>query len=261
MDTKVALITGGAQGVGEATALRLAAEGVKKFVLADMNAAQLDQAVAGLKKLGAQAQAVSGDLSQVANCEKAVQAAINAFGQIDILANCAGNTSRGGILDTSESVFDSLFAVNVKAPFFMIQNAARHMMKRKSGVIVNISSMLAHGGPPFLLTYAATKSAVVTMTKSAANTLKGHGIRVHAINLGWTVTPNEHKTQTLGHGMAEDWADQIGAKQPFGRLLFPEDPAGVISFLCSKDASMMTGAIIDLEQHVIGTSDAALGAL
>jgi NAD(P)-dependent dehydrogenase (short-subunit alcohol dehydrogenase family) len=261
MDNRVALITGGAQGVGEATARRLSQDGVRKLLLADMDAEKLKTTVESLKAAGSDAHGFAADLSKVENCENAVATAIKHFGQIDILANCAGSTARGGILDTEEKTFDHLFAINVKAPFYMIQSAAKEMIKRKTGVIVNITSMLAHGGPPFLLTYSATKSALVTITKSAANTLKRDGVRLFAINLGWTVTPTEHKTQTQFHKMPEDWADKVGAEQPFGRLLYPEDPAGVISFLVSKDASMMTGVILDLEQFVIGTTEAALGAV
>jgi NAD(P)-dependent dehydrogenase (short-subunit alcohol dehydrogenase family) len=260
-DERVAIITGGAQGVGEATARRLARDGIRKLVLADMDGKTLAATVESLKKLGFEAYAVEGDLSKVSHCAKVVKVAVDTFGRVDILANCAGSTARGGILDTEEPAFDRLFAVNVKAPFYMIQHAGKEMMKRKSGVIINITSMLAHGGPPILLTYSASKSALVTITKSAANTLKRDGIRVFAINLGWTVTPTEHKVQTQVHGMPEDWAERVGKEQPFGRLLVPDDPAGVISFLCSKDASMMTGVIIDLEQFVIGTGEAALGAV
>jgi NAD(P)-dependent dehydrogenase (short-subunit alcohol dehydrogenase family) len=85
-------------------------------------------------------------------------------------------------------------------------------------------------------------------------------VRVFAINLGWTVTPNEHRVQTEFHRLPEDWAETIGAKQPFGRLLNPDDPAGVVAFLCSEDAGMMTGAIIDLDQFVAGAVDTNPGA-
>ncbi len=261
MSSCVALITGAAQGVGEGVARRLSQDGVKKLALADLDDALLEETATSMRKAGAQVVTFAGDLSVVANCAKATEIAIKAFGQIDILANCAGSTARGGILDTSEKTFDHLFSVNVKAPFFMTQHVAREMMKRKSGVIVNIASMLAHGGPPFLLTYSTTKAAIVTMTKSSANTLKRDGIRVFVINLGWTVTPTEHRMQTKIHNYPEDWAEKVGQEQPFGRLLTPEDPAGLISFLCSNDASMMTGAIIDLEQFVIGTTDTNLGAV
>ncbi|MGL4490695.1 MAG: SDR family oxidoreductase [Rhizobiaceae bacterium] len=261
MSNRVALITGAAQGIGEGVARRLLQDGIKKLVLADLDREKLEETASSLRKAGADVVSFAGDLSFVDNCAKATESAIKAFGQIDILVNCAGSTARGGILDTSEKTFDHLFTVNVKAPFFMTQHVAKEMLKRKSGSIVNIASMLAHGGPPFLATYSTTKAAIVTMTKSAANTLKRDGIRVNAINLGWTVTPAEHRTQTQVHGYPEDWAEKVGKEQPFGRLLTPEDPAALISFLCSPDASMMTGAIIDLEQFVIGTTDTNLGAI
>jgi NAD(P)-dependent dehydrogenase (short-subunit alcohol dehydrogenase family) len=120
-------------------------------------------------------------------------------------------------------------------------------------VIVNISSMLAYGGPPNLATYSASKAALNVLTKSAANTWKRDGIRVHAINLGWTVTPSERRVQTTLHGQPADWAEMIGKRMPFGRLLAPGDAASVIAFLVSDNARMMTGNIIDLEQYVMGT--------
>ncbi len=261
MTGRVAVITGAAQGVGDATAKRLLRDGISKFALADMDADLLSVTASALRHEGASVVEIAGDLSNVGVCKKLVTAAIAEFGRIDVLANCAGSTTRGGLLDTDEAAFDRLFDVNVKAPFFLMQLAANEMIKKKSGVIVNISSMLAHGGPPFLLTYSATKSALVTITRSAANALKRDGIRVFAINLGWTVTPTEHRLQTQFHGMPDDWAKTIGDAQPFGRLLTPDDPAGVISFLVSHDASMMTGVVIDLEQHVHGTTEAAMGAL
>jgi NAD(P)-dependent dehydrogenase (short-subunit alcohol dehydrogenase family) len=261
MDNRVAVITGGAQGVGEAAARRLARDGVRKMMLVDMDAATLKKTVESLQTEGVEAHGHAADLSNPENCEAAVAAAHTHFGQIDVLCNCAGSTARGGILDTSPELFDKLFSVNVRAPFFMIQHASKGMIKRKSGVIINITSMLAYGGPPFLLTYSTTKAAMNVVTKSAANTLKRDGIRMFAINLGWTVTPNEHKVQTQLHKMSEDWAKEVGDKQPFGRLLVPEDVSNLISFLASDQASMMTGSIIDLEQHVMGTAEAALGAL
>ncbi len=260
MKDRVAIITGAAKGVGEGVAQRFLKDGIGKLALADMDEKALEATAAKLRRSGADVIALAGDLSKVDNCASAVEKTIAKFGRVDILANCAGSTARGGILDTTEDTFDRLFAVNVKAPFYMIQHVAKDMLKRKSGVIVSISSMLAHGGPPFLLTYSATKAALVTITKSAANTFKRDGIRVFAINLGWTVTPTEHHIQTQVHHEPENWADTVGKAQPFGRLLTPEDPAGVISFLVSKDAHMMTGVIIDLEQFVIGTTEAALGA-
>ncbi len=113
---------------------------------------------------------------------------------------------------------------------------------------------------PFLLAYSASKAALVALTRGAANTLKRDGVRVFGINLGWTWTPAEQDVQTRVHGLPADWSQTIGARQPFGRLLLPEDPAGLIAFLASPDARMMTGAIIDLDQYVAGTVDDNPGA-
>jgi NAD(P)-dependent dehydrogenase (short-subunit alcohol dehydrogenase family) len=162
---------------------------------------------------------------------------------------------RCGIDDTTSQSFDLLFDVNVKAPLFLMQHAAREMKKAGQGVIINITSMLAHGGLPNLATYSASKAALVVLTKSAANTYKREGIRVFAINLGWVATEGEHKTQTEFHGLPQDWAETIGKRMPFGRLITAEDVAGVTSFLVSEPARMMTGAVIDYEQMPVGVFD------
>lgn len=255
MTARIALITGAAQGVGEAVARRLLRDGVDRLALVDRNRTKLEATASALRGLGAEVLPIAVDLSSAAICKATVAKAAAQLGGLGILANCAGNTERGGLLDTDEALFERIFAINLRAPFFLMQAAAKEMMKAKSGVIVSISSMLAYGGPPNLATYSASKAALVTLTKSAANTLKHHGIRVHAINLGWTVTPQEHAVQTSVHGLGENWAAEIGARQPFGRLLYPEDPAAVIAFLVSEEARMMTGNIIDLEQWVAGTME------
>lgn len=138
--------------------------------------------------------------------------------------------------DTSVATFDFIFALNVRAPFFLMQRVAPRM--RRGGVIVNITSMLDYGGPPFLLGYAASKSALVTLTKGAANTLQRDGLHVVGINLGWTLTPAEQEVQTHLHGMPEDWAERLGTTQPFGRPLLPDDPAARSSCCTSVKSSI-----------------------
>jgi len=246
-------VTGAAQGVGEAVARRFLADGARRFALVDRATAELERVARDLQAAGAQVVPIAAELARVDDCRASVTAAQAAFGPIDVLCSCAGLTSRGGIFDTTPQTFDDLFAVNVRAPFFIVQSALPAMIERGRGVIVNISSMLAHGGPPNLLPYSASKAALNVLTKSLANSVRRQGIRAHAINLGWTATPGEHVTQTQVHGMPQDWAAREGARQPFGRLLVPDDPAGVCAFLASADARMMTGCIIDLEQWVAGT--------
>ncbi|MEM9013315.1 MAG: oxidoreductase [Pseudomonadota bacterium] len=258
MPATTAIVTGAAQGIGEAAALRLARDGTRRFLLIDRNEAGLARTQATLAETGAEATALPLDLTALNRVQSEAPAAIAALGPVDLLVNAAGTTARGGLADTSPETFELIFALNVRAPFFLMQMAAPAM--GAGGVIVNITSMLAYGGPPFLLAYSASKAALVSLTRGTANALKRDGIRVFGINLGWTWTPAEQEVQTRVHGLPEAWAEEIGAKQPFGRLLMPEDPAGVIAFLASDDARMMTGAIIDLDQYVAGTVDDNPGA-
>ena len=249
---KRAVVTGAAQGVGLAVAERLIDDGLRELILVDINREQLATAVNAL-----QSRAEDLDLREVVtdliDIESSQQEVLAILGEdrIDVLVNAAGITSRGGLNDITLETFDRLMAINVRAPLFLSQALSPRI--KRGGTIVNITSMLAYGGPPFLLGYAASKSALVTLTKGIANTLKGHGVRAFGINLGWTLTPAEQEVQTRVHNMSTDWAEILGKAQPFGRLLMPEDPAGLISFLISEDASMMTGAIIDLDQYVAGT--------
>lgn len=246
-------VTGAAQGVGEAVARRFLRDGARRFALVARATGELDRVARDLDTGGAQVVPIAAELARVEDCRAAVAAAQAALGPIDVLCNCAGLTSRGDIFNTTPETFDALFAVNVRAPFFIAQSALPAMVERGSGIIVSISSMLAYGGPPHLLPYSASKAALNVWTKSVANTVRRNGIRVHAINLGWAATPGEHVTQTQVHRMPADWAEREGAKQPFGRLLVADDPAGVCAFLASPDARMMTGCIVDLEQWVAGT--------
>jgi NAD(P)-dependent dehydrogenase (short-subunit alcohol dehydrogenase family) len=253
-DERVALVTGGAQGIGAATARRFLADGFGGVVLLDRNAERLAECrrvLAAPDRLVA----VAGDLRDETLPARAVGEALAAFGRLDVLVNAAGNTERCGLDDTTPQSFARLFEVNVKAPFFLMQEAIKPMRARRAGVVINVSSMLAYGGPPNLVTYSATKAALVALTRSAANAVKRDGIRVFAINLGWTHTEGEQALQTSFHGMPEDWAERIGRRMPAGRLIRPEDVAGLMAYLVSPSAKMMNGAVIDFEQMPVGTYD------
>ncbi len=259
LSDRTALVTGAAQGIGAAIAFRLAADGVKRLILVDREAAGLNETTKRLAEDGVQATPIVADLLDIERACAAVGPTLNSLGGLDILVNAAGLTDRGGLDDTDVSTFNRLIGVNTRAPFFLMQLSAPNL-RRRQGVIVNICSMLAYGGPPFLLAYSASKAALATLTKGAANTLKRDRVRVFGVNLGWTATPSEHHVQTERHGLPADWAERIGAKQPFGRLLIPDDVADLVAFLISPGARMMTGAIIDLDQFVAGTVDDNPGA-
>lgn len=253
-DGRFALVTGGAQGLGYAAARRFLEMGFAGVMLLDRNAAKLHDSA---RKLDAQGrvETFAGDLLDPDVPGRAVDAAVAAFGSLDVVVSAAGNTERCGLEDTTHESFDRLFGVNARAPLLLMQAAAKAMRKRGSGVIINVSSMLAHGGPPNLATYAASKAALNVLTRSVANTVKRDGIRVFAINLGWVNSEGEHALQTGFHGMPQDWAEAIGRRMPSGRLITPDDVAGLFEYLVSPSASMMTGAIIDYEQMPFGVFD------
>jgi NAD(P)-dependent dehydrogenase (short-subunit alcohol dehydrogenase family) len=250
---RVALITGGAQGLGAAGAKRFLQDGFD-VLLVDRNASKLAETANSLSDFG-RIEILAGDLLDDALPAAVCAQAEKLFGRIDVLINAAGNTERCGLEDTTPEAFHRLFNINVKAPLFMMQAAAPIMKRRGQGTIINVASMLAHGGPPPLATYSASKGALVTLTKAAANTWKRDGIRVFAVNLGWVNTDGEHALQTGFHQQPQDWADHIGARMPSGRLISSDDVAGVFQFLASPSAQMMTGAVIDYEQMPIGVYD------
>ena len=157
---RTALITGGAQGIGAAVARKFLREGFSGVLLVDRNAERLTETQ---KQIGKDAEIYAGDLRDKVTPADAVAKTIKRFGRLDVVVNAAGNTERCGISDTTPEAFDRLFEVNVKAPLLMMQEAAKHMVAAKSGVIINIASMLAYGGPPNLATYSASKSALMAL--------------------------------------------------------------------------------------------------
>ncbi len=251
---RYAVVTGGAQGIGAAAAAVFLADGGAGVLLVDRNTEQLAATAAKLGRSGA-VETIALDLRDDDAAVRVFARTNTVFGHADVLVNAAGNTERCGITDTTAESYRRLFDVNVKAPLFMMQEAVKGMVARKSGVIVNISSMLAHGGPPNLTTYSSSKAALVTMSKSAANEFKRQGVRVYCINLGWVNTEGEHITQTQFHKLPEDWASSVGKRMPTGRLITAVDVAKLIAFLVSPAAAMMNGVVIDYEQMPVGTFD------
>jgi NAD(P)-dependent dehydrogenase (short-subunit alcohol dehydrogenase family) len=253
---KVAVVTGGTQGVGLATAQLLAERGAAAVVICGRNAERGDQAAAELRRPGTEILFVRADLSRPEDCFAVIDRAADAFGRIDTLLNCCGSTRRGTLETTTPELWEYLFAVNVRAPFFLIQRAVPVMVRGgRGGTIVNIGSIAAHGGQPYIVAYSAAKAALLVLTKNLANALRWQRIRVNALNIGWTATPTEHEVQTTFHGLGEDWVEKVSANQPFGRLLAPEDVARAMAFLASDESSLMTGSIVDFDQTVVGTVD------
>lgn len=255
-DGKVAVVTGGTQGVGLATARLVAERGAAGVVICGRNEQRGAEAAEELRRLGAEPLFVRADLSLPGDCFAVIDRADEVFGRIDTLLNCCGSTKRGTVETTTPDLWEYLFAVNVRAPFFLIQRSLPVMRRGgRGGTIVNIGSIAAYGGQPYIVAYSAAKAALLVLTKNLANALRWERIRVNALNIGWTATPTEHEVQTTFHNLGEDWLATVSANQPFGRLLSPEDVARAMAFLASDESSLMTGSIVDFDQTVVGTAD------
>ena len=259
LDGKVALITGAAQGIGEATARLFAARGIKGLLLTDRNA-EKGEAVAA--SLGAVAKFVAADLQDLAAVRRLVPAAEAAFGRLDILCNVAASTERGSILDTDEALYERIMGVNLRAPFFLMQDAAKLMRREKiEGAIVNVSSINAHGGAVFLSSYSASKAALVNLTKNTAQALVWDRIRVNCVLPGWVDTPGEHETLKRFHDAKDNWLEEAEKDRPFKRLVQAAEIARTIAFCASGESGLMTGSLIDFEQGAVGTFSGSLGPM
>jgi NAD(P)-dependent dehydrogenase (short-subunit alcohol dehydrogenase family) len=251
---KVVAITGGTQGLGEATARLFAARGAAGIAICGRNRERGEQVAREIAGTGCPVEYVQADLARIEDGRKFIDGAERRFGRLDVLINCAAATDRGRLENTTEEVWDTLFTLNVKSQFFLIQRAVEVMRRHKiAGAIANIGTIVAHGGPPYLIAYSASKGALMTMTRGLANALKEDRIRINTLNIGWTNTPREHVVQTQVHGRSENWLDEANQEMPFGRLIQPDEVARALAYLTSDESGLLTGAVIDFDQQIIGT--------
>ena len=259
VDGKIAVVTGGSQGLGAAVVRQLALAGAAGIVACARNADK-GHAVADAvrSETGVRTEFVVADLASVADCRKVIAEADRLFGGVHVLVNAAGVTDRGNLLNTSEELFDRVLAVNVRAPFFLMQEAARRMVRDGvAGSIVNIGSTSGHTGQPFLAPYATSKGALATLTRNSGYALMRNRIRVNQLDIGWMASEGEDRVQREYHGAPADWLAKAAAGLPFGRLLAPAEVALAVAFLASDDSGMMTGAVFPFDQSVRGGYDAA----
>jgi NAD(P)-dependent dehydrogenase (short-subunit alcohol dehydrogenase family) len=253
----VLVVTGSTQGVGRAVALEAAKNGAEAIVITGRDKARGAAVAAEVEALGARAHFAAADLADSKASDIIADAALEKFGRIDALVNAAGATDRGSMISATPELWDWIHAVNAKTPFFLMQRAIADMRARgKPGAIVNILSINVHGGATDLTVYSASKAALALVTKNAAHAHRFDRIRINGINMGWADTPAERlmHAETLGKG--PDWLAEQAARQPFGRLLSPEDVARLTHFLLSPASEPMTGAVIDQEQWAVGPRDA-----
>ncbi|MER8952806.1 SDR family oxidoreductase [Mesorhizobium sp. M0833] len=250
-----AIVTGGAQGIGFAVAEALADEGCRALALIGRSQEKGDKAVATLKRAGVDAIFISADVSEVADCKRAVEMAIGHFGTVNALVNAAATSARGSLVETSEDLFDQIFQTNVRGPFFLMQGVVAHLLARKApGSIVNVLSMSAHCGQSFLAPYSSSKGALATLTKNVANAYRGNRIRCNAVLPGWMDTEGEAIVQKKWHDAPDDWLERAEAAQPMGQLVKPAQLARLISYMISPQSGVMTGSLVDYDQSIAGAS-------
>lgn len=258
IEGKVAVITGGTQGLGAAIARVFAAAGAAGIVLVGRGVEKGQRVADAIKaEHGTDVRVVAADLGVIDDVQAIIPQVDAAFGRVDILVNAAGLTDRGNILDTSPELFDRMFAVNTRAPFFLIQDAAKVMIREGiEGRIVNIGSMSEHAGQPFLAPYSASKGALATLTRNAGYALMRNRIHVNQLAIGWMNSDHERKLIEMETGDA-GFIDRAAAGKPFGRILDPVEVAKAVLWMASDDSGMMTGAIVNFDQSIWGAYDDA----
>ena len=252
-EDKVIIVTGSTQGIGAETAKLFAARGAKAITICGRQEKKGLKVKKEIEDLGSKCIYIKADLGNVEDCRKIVSETDKEFGTINTLINAAGYTQRGTILSATLENYENNFNVNARAPFILIQETIRIMIRDKvKGTIASVLSIAMYSGMPFIVAYSGSKAALAIMTKNIANSLSGHQIRVNALNIGWSDTPAEHEIQTKVHNKNEDWLEKAEKEVPFKRLTKPLDVAKGLAFMCSEESGLMTGSIIDFDQTVHG---------
>jgi meso-butanediol dehydrogenase/(S,S)-butanediol dehydrogenase/diacetyl reductase len=244
---QVAMVTGAGSGNGKAIALRLAAEGAC-LALTDIAEAPLHGVRDQVTAMGRPCLALVSDVADVAGTDAAIRQAVDRFGRLDVLVNNAGIIRISPFPDTSEEDWDRTMAVNARGLYFAMQAAARVMRAQRSGRIINIASVAGIEAKTLAPPYAASKGAVITLTKAAARAMASFQVTVNAVAPGLIDTPfNERIDYELGvkRGLAPgEFLRQRAQDIPLGRIGTPEDVAGVVAFLASPDAAYITGETV-----------------
>lgn len=233
---KVALVTGAARGIGQATALKLAAGGAD-IALCDLQVDWIAETEAKVKELGRRAESFSMNVAQSEDVTRAVGEVEKAFGRIDILVNNAGITKDGLLMRMSEEDWDNVLDINLKGTFLCSKAVSRIMMKQRSGAIVNVASIIGLIGNAGQCNYSASKAGVIAFTKSLAKELAARNIRANAVAPGFISTK-------MTDNLPEDVRNKMLENIPLKRFGSPDDVANVIAFLAGDDAAYVSGQVV-----------------
>jgi glucose 1-dehydrogenase len=247
---KVAIVTGGNSGIGQAIVLELARRGASIVIDYIAHPEAIDALARQIAKLGGQSMGVDADVSKLPDLKKLIGAAVTRFGRLDIMVNNAGIETRTSILDTSEDQYDKVLAINLKAAFFGTQLAAKQMIKQGGGGrIINISSVHEDWPMPGNTAYCLAKGGVRMLTRTAGVELARHNILVVGVGPGAVATPINLSTMKDQTKLA-----QLDAAIPLGRMARPEEVADVVGFLAGDQASYLTATTIFADGGIMHNS-------
>lgn len=240
LDGKRALVTGASRGIGREVALRLAAEGAGIAVNYQSGEAEAQAVVEEIEAAGGKAIALQGSVADATEADALVAATIDKLGGLDILVNNAGITRDNLLMRMSEEEWDAVLDTNLKGAFLCTKAAVRHMLRQRSGRIINMSSIVGVTGNAGQANYSAAKAGMIGLTKTVAREVASRGITVNALAPGFIAT-------RMVDAISEDLQGQIKERIPMGRFGGPEDVAGAVVFLASEDAAYITGQVLGID--------------
>lgn len=240
LDGKVALVTGGSRGIGRAIALELGARGADVLVNYHSSVAEAEQVADQIQAGGQRAESYQADVGDFDSADAMVKHAIETFGDLHILVNNAGITRDGLIMKMSESDWDDVMRTNLRAAFNCTKPAVRHMLRRRYGRIINITSVAGQMGNPGQTNYSASKAGQIGFTKSLAREVGSRNVTVNAVAAGYIDT-------TIWEGVSEDARQGLIGMIPLGRKGEPEEIAKAVVFLASDDAAYITGHVLTVD--------------
>ena len=243
LDNRIALVTGGASGIGRATCLLLAREGAK-VVVADVQQDKANDTVRLVEAAGGEAMSVACDVSKAGEVEALVQACVSRHGRLDCGINVAGILGEmGKIHECTEENYDRVMATNTKGIWLCMKYEIIQMLAQGSGVIVNVASVAGEAGTPDLAVYGASKVAVTMLTRAAAVDLVARNIRVNAINPGFVQTEMVNQQEADYPELVKEYRDSLR----IGRMGRPEEIAEAVVWLCSDKASFVAGQVMNVD--------------